>query len=93
MDIVIDWKIIETETDFFDMFLPQVDAPEWHGRSLNALGDSIVTGDINGVEPPYIIRNINVGLAPKGLLDFQSAVLALFEEAKKAGRGIDVIHE
>ncbi|MGN6424131.1 MAG: barstar family protein, partial [Asticcacaulis sp.] len=27
-----------------------------HGRNLNALIDSIVWGDINGIEPPYTIR-------------------------------------
>ena len=93
MDIIIDWKKIETEDGFFDMFLSQVDAPEWHGRNLNALGDSIVTGDINGVEPPYIIRNVNVDIIPKNLMGFQSAVFAIFDEARKAGRDIDVLHK
>ena len=48
----IDWKNIANEEDFYNSILPQLDAPEWHGRNLDALSDSLVGGGINGIEPP-----------------------------------------
>jgi hypothetical protein len=42
--------------DVIDAILAKLDAPDWHGRNVNALLDSIVGGSINGVEPPYILR-------------------------------------
>jgi RNAse (barnase) inhibitor barstar len=45
-----------TVLDFYDALLPALGAPEWHGKNVNALVDSIVWGGINAVEPPYTIR-------------------------------------
>jgi RNAse (barnase) inhibitor barstar len=42
--------------DFYEAILAAVEAPEWHGRNLNALYDSMIGGMINGVEPPYRIE-------------------------------------
>lgn len=39
--------------DFYDELLSALGAPEWHGRSIDALIDSIIFGGINEVEPPY----------------------------------------
>jgi len=39
--------------DVYDSFFRAVGAPDWHGRSFNALRDSIATGSINAVEIPY----------------------------------------
>ena len=47
------WK---TPLDFYDALLPALGAPHWHGRSVNALIDSMVYGGINAVEPPYEIH-------------------------------------
>ena len=93
MEIVVDWKQIETEDDFYDMFLPQVKAPEWHGRNLDALTDSVVTGDINSIEPPYTIHSINSGGAPEHIVEFQLKVLATFNEGAVENRGIKVVTE
>jgi len=45
--------------DVYDAFFRAVRAPDWHGRNLDALNDSISTGNINEVEVPYrlIVRN------------------------------------
>ena len=91
MEIVVDWKQIETEEDFYDMFLPQVKAPEWHGRNLDALTDSVVTGDINSIEPPYIIRNINTASAPESIIEFQLKVLTTFNEGVVENRGFKIV--
>src|SRR3569832_1445140 len=38
---------------FYEDLLSALEAPEWHGTGLDALFDSMIGGDINGVEPPY----------------------------------------
>ncbi|PHR90378.1 MAG: hypothetical protein COA76_01610 [Moritella sp.] len=91
MEIVIDWNIFESEQEFYDSFLPQVSAPEWHGQNLDALGDSVVTGDVNGIEPPYTILSTNESSISESLKEFQAKVLAIFVEAKDAGRDIHVV--
>ena len=93
IEIIIDWGKIDSEDDFFEIFLPQVSAPEWHGRNLNALGDSIVTGDINGVEPPYTIIIRNTNCMSDSLKEFQELVLEFFVEAINENRKIKLINE
>lgn len=45
-----DWA---TKDDVYNAFFCAVGAPEWHGRNLDALADSISGGSINQVEVPY----------------------------------------
>lgn len=44
------------ELDAIEALLRALEAPDWHGRNMNALIDSIATGGINRVEPPYEVR-------------------------------------
>lgn len=53
MEIKLDASNWQTEADFIEGVLSGVQAPPWHGRNYNALRDSFVIGDINGIEPPY----------------------------------------
>ncbi len=50
-----------TPLDFYDALLASLGAPEWHGRTINALIDSIIVGDINSVEAPYrvVVTGLN----------------------------------
>ena len=50
--------------DFYDALLPQIGAPDWHGRNLNAVDDSLVYGGINSKEPPFRFRIINASDLP-----------------------------
>jgi len=81
MNIEIDWEIIDSDKTFYEILLPQLDAPEWHGRNLDALNDSLVTGSINGVEPPYRIININTSKSAESITDFQRKVFGIFADA------------
>lgn len=45
-----------TYDDFYNALLPSIGAPEWHGRNLNALVDSMIWGGINAVKPPYAVK-------------------------------------
>lgn len=53
MEIMLEGSNWQTEADFIEGVLAGVRAPAWHGRNYNALRDSFVVGDINGVAPPY----------------------------------------
>jgi RNAse (barnase) inhibitor barstar len=45
----------QTPLDFYDALLAALSAPHWHGRSLDALLDSMIGGGINAVEAPYTV--------------------------------------
>ncbi len=93
MNITINWQEIGSEEQFYNQFLPQVQAPEWHGRNLNALTDSIVTGDINKIEPPFTIISKNSDNIPSSLKEFQDTVFEIFNEAIEAKRDIKVVKQ
>jgi RNAse (barnase) inhibitor barstar len=58
-ELILDGAEWKTRDDVYDSFFRAVGAPEWHGRNLDALRDSIATGSINAVEVPYklVIKN------------------------------------
>jgi len=90
MEIIIDWKNISTPEEFYSVFLPQVDAPEWHGHNLNALNDGLVNGDINGLNPPYKITNLNISQTKEAIVDFQSSVFEIFIDSAKEYSGSEI---
>jgi RNAse (barnase) inhibitor barstar len=60
-EVVLDASNWTTPNDFYDSFFSAVGAPDWHGRNLDALNDSIATGNINQIEVPYriVIENLS----------------------------------
>jgi RNAse (barnase) inhibitor barstar len=60
-EVVLDATRWSTKDDIYDAFFRAVGAPEWHGRNLDALRDSIAGGSINQLEVPYrlVVRNYN----------------------------------
>lgn len=58
--IEIDASCWRGPLDFYDAILAALDAPGWHGHSVDALIDSIIVGNINGVDPPYRIEVSNL---------------------------------
>jgi RNAse (barnase) inhibitor barstar len=54
------WKSAD---DVYDAFFAAVHAPNWHGRNLDALNDSIATGGMNEVEVPYRLTVLNTAKA------------------------------
>ena len=82
MEIVVDWNQINSEEQFYNLLLPVLEAPSWHGRNLDALADSLVTGSINSVEPPFTLVSIGTGLNLRpDMKAFQLKVLTIFVEA------------
>jgi len=51
-EIILDGTGWKTSADFYIAFLKGVHAPDWHGRNLDALWDSITGGGIN-VHTPF----------------------------------------
>ena len=80
--ISIDISECETVDDFYGILLTSLDAPDWHGRNLDALWDSI-TSDINNVMPPYSIE-VSVGTdLSQSVAVLLPRVKALFDEARE----------
>ena len=78
--------------DFYDGLLDTLRAPDWHGRNINALIDSIIYGDINEIEPPFRVTVIGLshaGEAAKAAL--AEAFEALAEEGASYRRSDDGI--
>jgi hypothetical protein len=73
------WK---TASDFYDALLPAIGAPDWHGRNINALIDSMVFGGINNLHPPYAVTIVNT----IGLPEAVSSEVVLAANAIQEGR-------
>jgi RNAse (barnase) inhibitor barstar len=93
MKIFINWQDIQSFDDFYDCFLPQVEAPDWHGRSLEALAESLVNGAINHIEPPFCVIKTNVAAISPDTQKIYAAISDIFEKANEAGRKIRVFDE
>ena len=82
--------------DFYDALLLALGAPEWHGRSVAALNDSMIWGGINAVEPPYTVRIAATGTVPDEVICNVKQVKECLAEARaefRERRGYDVVVE
>ena len=59
-----EWR---TVLDFYNALLAALGAPNWYGRSLNALVDSMIFGGINAIDPPYTVRIVGTAHLPSEL--------------------------
>ena len=80
-EIVISASELKTADDFYDAFLAAVGAPSWHGHNLDALWDSIVTGSINQIEPPYRVKILGVDRASAACKQMIDRFVSLISEA------------
>lgn len=87
----MDGKNWQTKDDFYDAFFTAVGAPDWHGRNFNALHDSIVTGQINQIEPPYTIYISNVSEIPADVKKLVEDFCSLIKELRSEGHKVEVI--
>ncbi len=56
------WRTVH---EFYDALLAELGAPAWHGRSIDALIDSMVWGGINSLAPPYRVLVSGVESIPR----------------------------
>ena len=85
-EIVLDGRHWQDANDFYDAFFTAVGAPKWHGRSLDALNDSIGAGQINRMETPYtiVVRGYAGWLRERGSLWIAFARSSTTYEGKAA---------
>ncbi|MGD0413841.1 MAG: barstar family protein [Terriglobales bacterium] len=71
-ELPLDGAKWQSKDDVYNSFFRAVGAPDWPGRNLDALNDSIAHGSINEVEVPYrlVIRHYNkIGAGAKQMAD------------------------
>ena len=91
MELEIDWEKIESQDSFYELFLSVISAPEWHGRNLDALSDSVVAGGVVKAGPPFCIKHLNCSKSHKSIREFQAAVISIFTESIIENGGKQVV--
>lgn len=84
------WK---TVLDFYHSLLAAVEAPKGHGKSPDALIDSMIWGGMNAVEPPYTVQISGLSAAPQEVRDHVELVSDVLVEGRiyrKRHKGDDV---
>lgn len=79
--ITLDWAQVRSIEDFHDVVLPQCGSPAWHGRNLDALSDSWITGGIDTNGPPYAFDFQNVDQIRPELSAFAEEVMSIARES------------
>ena len=85
-----DWK---TRDDFYDSLFNALGSPSWHGRNFNALRDSIAGGQINEVDPPFILHLSGLGQAPSELKPLVQDFVDLVKGLRAQGNDVDILTE
>jgi len=83
-------KLTTSTTPSSRQLAPPVGAPSWHGHNFNALHDSIVVGQINKVEVPYLIKIKNFGLIGSGAKGMAADFVRLIKELRESGCPVDI---
>lgn len=79
------WADVES---FYDAFLAAIDAPSWHGHSIDALADSLIGGGINGVEPPFAVEILCPARSVPALTALFDALVGIVDDARALNRPI-----
>ena len=79
--IMVDWSEVTSEDHFYDLVLPQCGSPAWHGRNLDALADSWITGGIDPNGPPYAFGFLALERTRPDLISFRDSILKLAEQS------------
>ena len=79
-----EWK---TALDFYEAILAAIGAPRWHGRSVDALIDSMIYGGLSELDPPFTVRITHTENLPAEARD--ELVLVILAMAEQ--QGIDKI--
>lgn len=80
--IMLDASVWRSQEDFYSALLPEIGAPAWHGRNLDALFDSIGGGEINALEPPFRVVVKGADKQPEAMRNFLSKVEQVFADAR-----------
>lgn len=89
--IVLDANVWRSREDVYEAFLPALGAPDWHGRNLDALWDSLTSDDINEVKAPFAIEVQRTASLPRELRRFLRAISGLFDDARQEGIEVSIV--
>ena len=92
-ELILDASTWNTYDDVYDSFFKAVGAPEWHGRNLNALNDSIAGGQINAIEIPYRLIIRHYGRVGEDARKMAANFVALIRELAERGRPMEIVVE
>jgi hypothetical protein len=84
------WK---TPVDFMRALYDGIEQGHTHGMSPDAFIDSMIHRGMGGVEPPYLIRIVNLETAPPevtGQVTMLASLLAKARQQRHENQGIDV---
>jgi len=79
--IKVDWATFKAVDEIWDSLCTQAHEPAWHGRNLNALADSWITGSINPTGPPYDFEFLNLENVPLHLREIALAIIDIAKES------------
>ncbi|MDC0657167.1 barstar family protein [Leisingera sp. SS27] len=80
--ISADISACRTADEVYDVLLAVLEAPDWHGRNLDALWDCLVNGD-NGLCPPFSITFNGSERLPPSLVELPEKIQKVFDEARE----------
>jgi RNAse (barnase) inhibitor barstar len=89
-DLSLDAAGWKDRNDVFDSLFKVVGAPEWHGRNLDALNDSIGTGSINRIEVPYRLHVRNAPTATQEVRLLLKGLRNLIADLRASGCPVDI---
>jgi nicotinamide-nucleotide amidase len=75
--------------DFYDALLTAIGAPNWHGRSVDALVDSMLYGGINAIEAPYRIWIVGAASLPEDVRKELDIVIVTIDEQQGVEKEIE----
>jgi RNAse (barnase) inhibitor barstar len=76
--------------DFYSAYFAAVGTPEWHGRNLDAVWDSLTGGDINQRNLPYRVRIKGTSRMSAAARELVGRFQGLVQEAQRAGHSVQV---
>ena len=79
--IELDASTWKTTGDFYSAVFQTLGSPDWHGRNMDALSDSIIGGQINTVEFPFNIRITSTDSLPSEVRDLIEVLVDIIKKA------------
>lgn len=90
-DIYLDGSRWKTGDDFYDSLFAALGSPPWHGRNFDALRDSIMGGQINNVEQPFVLYLGGTNTIAAELKALIGGFIDLINAAKAEGYDVEIV--
>ena len=89
-ELVIDAASWRTKDDLYLSFFAAVGAPNWHGKNLDAIRDSVAGFKINKIEVPYRLVLTNYDLTHPAVKGDAEKFIGLIRELAAEGVAVDI---